>query len=397
MVSEDLYVRINGVLPDVDNGGQPNTSLSVFYQGFHLLIDAGNGIEESIKKGTAGKYLPDAILITHARRQHISDLSVVTKENSRVYCTPECSQQITHELPSLATSSSSSSSSRPLFSPINPGTQFELGPFSVISVAADNAGDQPGLPGSVIYVIKAGERKIVAGWDFLKLRTDDESILWNPDLLVLGTETYNEHPSTGMISISEAYNIVRRWNAKLCYVVHYSGEKDKEDAKNQWHRGPQGPLSPEDLQKAIDDHMRVSGREGKFVIKVAKEGMGWSPQVVVEEEEGAIGPRIEVDALDKHILSIEKMQNGKVALSIEDNINSLTSEFVNPKFSGDSLRGEGIKSMMMKGPELNLSVSGNAVTVNITKGKKSVIAEDLPVSEKDSKRIIRYLHENFAP
>ncbi len=283
-----------------------------------------------------------------------------------------------------------------LFSPINPGTQFELGPFSVIPVAADNAGDQPGLPGSVIYVIKAGERKIVAGWDFLKLRTDDESILWNPDLLVLGTETYNEHPSTGMISISEAYNIVRRWNAKLCYVVHYSGEKDKEDAKNQWHRGPQGPLSPEDLQKAIDDHMRVSGREGKFVIKVAKEGMRWSPQVVVEEEEGAIGPRIEVDALDKHLLSIEKMQDGKVALSIEDNINSLTSEFVNPKFSGDSLHGEGIKSMMMKGPELNLSVSGNAVTVNITKGKKSVIAEDLQVSEKDSKRIIRYLHENFA-
>jgi hypothetical protein len=139
----------------------------------------------------------------------------------------------------------------------------------------------------------------------------------------------------------------------------------------------------------------VSGREGKFVIKVAKEAMRWSPQVV-EEEEGAIGPRIELDALDKHILSIEKMQDGKVALSIEDNINSLTSEFVNPKFSGDSLHGEGIKSMMMKGPELNLSVSGNAVTVNITKGKKSVVAEDLPVSEKDSKRIIRYLHENFA-
>ena len=43
------------VLPDVDNGGQPNTSLSVFYQGFHLLIDAGNGIEESIKKGCSGQ------------------------------------------------------------------------------------------------------------------------------------------------------------------------------------------------------------------------------------------------------------------------------------------------------------------------------------------------------
>ncbi|HEX6281544.1 MAG TPA: MBL fold metallo-hydrolase [Nitrososphaera sp.] len=391
MVSEELTVRINGVSSHVDTGAA-NTSLSVFYQGFHLLVDAGNGVEESIKKGaSSGKYLPDAILITHARRHHISDLPALTRENAKVYGTPECSQQIAQELQSLATTTSSS-----LISPINPETPFEVGPFSVISVAADNAGNQPGLPGSVIYIIKAGARKIVAGWDFLKLRTVDESILWNPDLVVLGTETYNEHPSTGMISVSEAYNIVRRWNAKLCYVVHYSGEMDREDAKNQWHRGPEGPLSADELQKAIDGHLQVSGREGKFVIKVAKEGMTWSPQAVVEEEEGPTGPLIEVDALDKHIFSIKKMQDGKVALTIEDSINSLTSEFVNPKFEGNSLHGDGIKGMMMKGPELNLSVSGNTVRINIIKGKKPVFAEDIQVSERDSKKIIRYLQENFA-
>ena len=403
MASEDLTVRINGVSSHVDNGAA-NTSLSVFYQGFHLLVDAGKGVEESIKKGGAssGKYLPDTILITHARRHHISDLPALTRENAKVYCTPECSQQIVQELqtlPTTKTSSSSSlqsSSSSSLFSPINPGTPFEVGPFSVIPIAADNAGDEPGLPGSVVYIIKAGARKIVAGWDFLKLQTPDESILWNPDLLVLGTETYNEHPSTGMISVSEAYNIVRRWNAKLCYIVHYSGEKDREDAKNQWHRGPEGPLSAEELQKAIDGHLQVSGREGKFVIKVAKEGMTWSPQAVVEEEEGPIGPQIEVDALDQHIFSIEKMQDGKVAVTIEDRINRLTLEFVNPKLEGNSLHGEGSKTMMMKGPELNLSVAVNTVTINITKGKKAVFAEDLQVSEKDSKRIIRYLQENFT-
>ncbi len=389
MASKDLYVRINGVLPDIDKGAAAaNTSLSVFYQGFHLLVDAGNGVEQSIKKGASGKYLPDAILITHARRQHISDLPILTRENAKVYCTAECIHQIAEMLPSLASS--------PLFSPITPGTPFEVGAFSVISVAADNAGDQPGLPGSVIYIIKAGERKIVAGWDFLKLRIDDENIIWNPDLLVLGTETYNDHPSTGMISISEAYNIVRSWKAKLCYVLHYSGEKDREDAKNQWHRGPQRPLSPEELQKAIDDNLRVSGREGKFVIKVAKEGMTWRPEEMIEEEGEPTGPRIEVDALDKHMFSIEKMQGGKVAISIEDSINSMTSEFVNPKFSGNSLHGDAIKSLMMKGPELDLSVSGNTVRINIAKGKKSVFAEELQVTEKDSKKIIRYLQENFA-
>jgi hypothetical protein len=386
LASEDLYVRINGVLPDSDKGAAAaNTSLSVFYQGFHLLVDAGNGVEQSIKKGASGKYLPDAILITHAKRQHISDLPKLTIENAKVYCTAECSQQIAEMLPALASSS---------FSQINPGTPFDVGAFSVIPVAADNVGDQPGLPGSVIYIIKAGERKIVAGWDFLKLRIDDESILWNPDLLVLGTETYNDHPSTGMISISEAYNIVRSWKAKLCYVLHYSGEKDREDAKNQWHRGPQGPLSPDELQKAIDDHLRLSGREGKFMIKVAKEGMTWHPEEMIEEKEPT-GPRIEVDALDKHMFSIEKMQSGKVAISIEDSINSMTSEFVNPKFSGNSLHGDAIKSLMMKGPELDLSVSGNTVRINIAKGKKPVFAEELQVNEKDSKKIIRYLQENF--
>jgi L-ascorbate metabolism protein UlaG (beta-lactamase superfamily) len=396
MASEDLTVRINGVSSHIDSGA-PNTSLSVFYQGFHLLVDAGKGVEESIKKGGAssGKYLPDAILITHARRHHISDLPALIRENAKVYCTSECSQQIAQELPSLPTTTSSSSSPS-LFSPINPGTQFEVGPFSVIPIAADNTGDEPGKPGSVVYIIKAGARKIVAGWDFLKLQSPDESILWNPDLLVLGTETYNEHPSTGMISVSEAYNIVRRWNAKLCYIVHYSGEKDREDAKNQWHRGPEGPLSADELQKAIDGHLQVSGREGKFVIRVAKEGMTWSPEAVVEEEEGPVGSRIEVDALDQHILSIEKMQDGKVAVTIEDRINRLTSEFVNPKFEGNSLHGEGLKSMMMKGPELSMSVSGNTVTLNITKGKKTVFADELQMSEKDSKRIIRYLQENFA-
>jgi len=193
MDTEDLQVRINGVLPDVNAGA--NTSLSVFYKGFHLLVDAGNGISEGIRN--AGKQLPDAILISSTRKQHTNDLVALTK--NKVYCTAESCQRISKDFPSLAGS----------LIEIQPSKPMEVGPFSVVPVAADNAGDQPGMPGSVIYVIKAGSRKIVAGWDFLKLPNADNSILWNPDLLVLGTETYNEHPSTGMISISEAYNLVR--------------------------------------------------------------------------------------------------------------------------------------------------------------------------------------------
>jgi hypothetical protein len=43
-----------------------------------------------------------------------------------------------------------------------------------------------------------------------------------------------------------------------------------------------------------------------------------------------------------------------------------------------------------------LSVSANTVRIDITKGKKQVFAEDLQISEKDSKKLLSYLQENFA-
>ncbi|HEX2014597.1 MAG TPA: MBL fold metallo-hydrolase [Nitrososphaera sp.] len=392
MASGELSVRINGVLPHVKEGAR--TSLSVFHEGFHLLVDASSGVADSIKKATLApgdKHVPNAILITHAKREHITDLpSFVGEEAVRVYCTSECADTLARELPTLAQSSSS-------VVQITPGQPFEVGPFSVVAITADNSGDQPGIPGSVIYVIRAGAKKIIAGWDFLKLLNADQSVLWSPDLLVLGTETYNDHPSTGMISVSEAYATVRRWNAKLCYILHYSGEKDKEDARNQWHRGPAGPLSLAELQKTVDDHLRVTGQEGKFVIKVATEGMVWSPEggEGYDIDNAPIGPKIEIDGLEKYVFSIEKTPEGRVALAIEDAINRLTSEFVNPKAGDNSLHADAIKSMMTKGPELQMVVSGNSVKLDITKGKKPVFAENIPVSDRDSKKLLRYIHENF--
>ncbi len=386
MDSENPVVRINGVLPDI-NSQEANTSISVHLQGFHLLVDAGNGVSKSLQNGASSGMTakPDAILITNSSAEHTRDLPSLVEEETKIYCMPECGKQIALDIPSLDAKS---------INQVTPGVAFDLGPFQVTPIAADNAGDQPGLPGSAVYVIQAGERKIVAAWDFLKLPGANENFLWNPDMLVLGAETYNDHPSTGMISISEAYNLTRRWNAKVSYVLHYSGEKDREDAKNQWHRGPAGPLSPEALQNVIDEHLRVSGGEGKFTMTVAKEGMIWTPPEV-HEPEGAIGRKIEVDALDRHSFSIEKTDSGKVIVSIEDSISQLMTEFINPTSDGKSLHAEAIKSMLLKGPHLDLTVSGGNVRIEITKGKKAMFSGNLQVSEKDSSRLKKYLDENF--
>jgi hypothetical protein len=32
-----------------------------------------------------------------------------------------------------------------------------------------------------------------------------------------------------MISVSEAFELIRRWNTKECYIVHYRGLLDFED------------------------------------------------------------------------------------------------------------------------------------------------------------------------
>ena len=160
------------------------------------------------------------------------------------------------------------------FKVIEPNKAFEVGSLSIIPIEAYHGENSAG---SVIYVVRLPDnKKIVIGWDFLSLKSADESLLWNPDLLILGTQSFNQHPETGLISVTESFNIVREWNAKQCYLVHYRGLSDFENAKNQWFRGPAKPMTSDELQKTIDSYLKITGNDGKFKITVAREGMLWT-------------------------------------------------------------------------------------------------------------------------
>jgi L-ascorbate metabolism protein UlaG (beta-lactamase superfamily) len=429
---QGLCVRINGTLSPAaqsgkESGANANTSCSIFdvpkdgngKNIFHILVDCGSGVFESIKKGFAehgfsDNILPNAVLITHGHRDHINDLPALMSEAEKksqepgfkIYCTKDCLDQITQQFPSLSEKSA-------VFSTIMPGKVFEAGPFLVEPILAEHGN----TPGAVIYVIKMGSKKIVIGWDFESLPGAEQGPFWNPDLLILGTETYNDHKfSTGMISVSEAYDVVRRWNAKNCYIVHYSGQQDIEDAKNQWFRGPTRPLAQDELQRMIDDHLRVTGGGGRFSIKVAQEGMMWTPSEIAEAAEDIIekkiddstvtvGDRIEIEGLEKYVLIIEKMEGGnKLNVTIEDSINRLSSEFSEPHSSrkNDEIRLEAkaLKTFMMKGPELRMSLVSHGddslVSINMAKGKKPVFADDIRLTKSDAKKLARYISENFA-
>jgi phosphoribosyl 1,2-cyclic phosphodiesterase len=467
MLESQAIVRINGVLPDISilgdaekseraaevkrTGMTANTSCSIFVKDktttsssitpnnnkvFHLLVDIGEGVVKSIEKidlspyrdfndfttKSAAIHLPDAVLITHSHDDHIKELPLLiskTNQQSRalkIFCTKECHDQIVSKFPDI-----SKTNNKVSFNVIQPNQSFEVASVSAIPILVYHGDNSP--PGSVIYILKLPDsRKIIIGWDFLSLPADvDQNLFWNPDLIILGTQSYNPHPETGLISVSDAFELVRRWNAKECYIVHYRGLMDFEDAKNQWFRGPTKAMNSEELQKTIDENLRVTGREGKFKITVAKEGMMWTAKSQEEQKvEGQEQPRqlssignvIEIESLQNYILRFEKEdKNDMLKLMIEDRINRFDLKFISPHIdrSNDNiLYAQGEKEMFSKGPELKMEIVLSSssesldkvetyiVRINVFKGKKSIFKEDILLSRKDTEELRRYIRENFV-
>jgi phosphoribosyl 1,2-cyclic phosphodiesterase len=444
---DGLIVRINGTLPHFSTIGEEkdseraaelnqkeikaNTSCSVFstprsaYQAeetFHLLVDVGEGVLESLEKLSYDSdqnqtqelpqsKIPNAALITHSHDDHVGDLpKLVDKANSlmrkiTIYCTKGCHEQITRKFPNLKKSDYLD------FSLLEPNEDVKIGPLNVVPILA-NHGDESSI-GSVIYVIKFQEKKIIMGWDFLSLINADENLMWNPDLLVLGTQTYNPHPETGMISVSESYFLLRTWNVKECYLVHYSGLNDFDEKKNQWFKGPVKAMTSNDLQKVIDSHLMLSGDGGRFRITVGKEGIVWKPTTrfvdPLEEPNKSIGNVIEIEGLEKYTFKLEKDAN-KLRVIIEDKINLHTMQFDRPhrdKENDAVVRGEGEQGMFSRGPALRMELVQSelidtpsflkirAYKGKILKGSTDVFRDDIKISNTNATRIKKYFLENF--
>jgi phosphoribosyl 1,2-cyclic phosphodiesterase len=466
MSESQAIVRINGVLPEISTlgteeeseraaevkrtGMTANTSCSVLVKDnttsnkeiFHLLIDIGAGGVRSLEKidllssskpalsnlisksssdTDTVTNIPDAMLITHSHDDHIKELPLIIRKVSdqqststfKIFSTKECHDQITAKFPELS-SKNNNNDNRASFNIIQPNEPFEVGPISVIPLSVYHGDNSP--PGSVIYVLKLPAKiKVIIGWDFLSLSDDvDQNHFWNPDLAILGTQSYNQHPETGLISVSDAFELVRRWNAKECYIVHYSGLMDFEEAKNQWFRGPTKAMNSEELQKTINENLKVTGKEGKFKITVAKEGMIWFSGIQHEgqrpSQTSSIGNVIEIESLQNYILKFEKDgKNHMLKLKIEDRINRFDFTFISPhtnKSNDMILYAQGEKGMFTKGPELKMEIiissesldkeDASIVRINSSKGKKSVFKNDIVISRKDGEELRRYIKENFV-
>ena len=460
--SDQLLIRVNGTLPDIESLGSAekseraaeikqhgintNTSCSLFAstnqetgQIFHMLVDIGHGIVQSIQKGISDLGLnnltssspssassiivPDAVLVTHSHEDHVAELplladkAISSSKHLNVYCTSECRDQILTNHPQILSMIKNNQLS---FTILQPSENFDVGPFSVMPILSYHGENSP--PGSVIYIVKLANRKVIAGWDFLSLPNVDEHLLWNPDLAILGTQSYNPHPQTGMISVSEAFELIRRWNAKECYIVHYRGLLDFEEASNQWFRGPTKAMTTDELQKVIDSNLKIVGSAGKFRITVAKEGMIWDSndnnnrlQSMEEQDneklqDSSTSPFIEIESLQNYIFRIEnEPKTDKLKLMIEDAVNRYNLEFDRPRrvenTQADSERevivAQGVKGMLAKGPDLRIEIaprSENEYVINAraSKGKKkNVFNDEILISTTDADKLKKYIKDNF--
>jgi phosphoribosyl 1,2-cyclic phosphodiesterase len=395
---------------------QKNTSDYGRNEVFHLLVDIGEGVVKSLERGSAAfvsesklSDIPNAILITHSHDDHIKELPVLVNKVSKpdklnILFTKECHDQIINKFPEFGGTHSTAS-----FNTIKPGEAFQIGPFSVTTVLASHGENSPS--GSVIYVVMTKGKKIIFGWDFLSLPTSDEFLLWNPDLLILGTQSYNPHPEeTGMISVTDAYLLVRRWNAKECYLVHYRGLTDFQESRNQWFRGPTKAMTSAELQKNVDSHLRISGDNGRFRITVGKEGMIWVPKETPkysDAESMPIGNVIQIEGLNQYVCKIEKLnKENKLKLEIEDRINRYTLQFDRPKRDKNNdqlVYGSPEIAMLSRGPELRMELvtpseqgKENAVLkISAFKGKKYLFHDDILINDMDAQKLNKYFQENF--
>lgn len=280
--ARDRYLR-------ADAYRSANTSCSVLLRdrergtiALHLLFDVGLGVVnslEAMRHGTGTADL-DGVFLTHPHLDHCAELDRLAyglhgahrqrgEEDWRLplYCTAACAERIVGEhgaFPWLVAERGSVT-----LCPVAPYEPVSFVPPGgpALTVTPVSVYHGPTAPGAVIYVVECLGRKVILGWDMLRLveapdtPSDAEremsvsalpaaqaGLVRDADVLFLDSTTWNPRPSQGHLSVLEGLALARTWRARRLYLIHYSGSERPEPPLN-----PVAELAGIDIARPLTD------------------------------------------------------------------------------------------------------------------------------------------------
>lgn len=221
----------------------------------HTLIDIGMGVVPSLLEFecTHNVHVVHEVLLTHPHFDHFCQLQILAmcvQRNGRagqprplrVYASQDCWERGPASIfPNFADKCE--------FQPVKDGETIELADARVTPVTVDHG---PKAPGAMGFVVQHEGRKVIITGDFVKVRDEDNPLLRGADVCFMDANTWHPVPSVCHQTVLGCLPLVRKWNPKRTYLVHYSGYEDRdypEDAIN-------GPLEVERFRQEL---RRISG------------------------------------------------------------------------------------------------------------------------------------------
>jgi hypothetical protein len=225
----------------------------------HLLFDVGLGVVNSLEAGSGetGSTDVDALFLTHPHLDHYAELDRLAhglrgSHRARgdkdfrlpVYCTNPCAERVLG--PGGAFYWVAAKDGPAIHRPIAPCEPVEFSVAGVtVTVTPVSVYHGPFAQGAVIYVVQGCGKKVIFGWDLLRLVEAPEQpqeheqamsvralpvehagLVRDADVVLLDSTTWQPRPQMGHISILEGLALTQAWRTRRLYWVHYSGNED---------------------------------------------------------------------------------------------------------------------------------------------------------------------------
>jgi phosphoribosyl 1,2-cyclic phosphodiesterase len=232
----------------------------------HTLIDVGMGVVPSLLEfeHTHNVHVINEVFITHPHFDHFAQLdwlSMALLRNTRqdqprplpIYASPLCWENGPNRVfRHLAERSD--------YRALQAGTAVILGDLKLTPFAVDHNQSAPGAMG---FVVEHADRKVIITGDFLRIPNEDNPLFFGADVAFLDANTWHPAERTGHQSVLGNLRLIKKWQPKRTYIVHYSGYEDREH--------PDDPVNgPMEFGRLRDELRRVAA---PYDVQPARHGM----------------------------------------------------------------------------------------------------------------------------